>query len=826
VQSAALEGKRVFELALNAAAFPELAEHRIAGVPVLSAGGFIELAQAAIRQTLTSESPVVLEDVAFERLLEVPAAASRAVQVVVSEGRFTIESKASGAGWTRHVSGAYRTAGEEESISMAAVSPEARSIPTPELYSVLESRGLAYGASCRRLAEARLDGDTCAVGLEAHEDLADDRFFLHPHVLDMCLQAVTPLVDRPALLERVRALHLRRRPEGAVMAIARREAGTSFQILLSDSRGAFAALSGLELTSSETRPLREPEVWRKRVDWSPADAPLPAALSGRFQVAAPPGPFREALEKAAPRAAASEELAGILFVAAPETRLVDFIRLAQSAGGVPVWLVTRGAFGVLADDARDPMQAALSAAARAAWAEGVLDGAAIDLDPGSAASPGEDAALVWREIAAGAGQGRYSIAAFRRGARYAPSIAPVPRSAPGAAVEIDARSAYLVTGGASDLGLHAAEWLVRRGARHLVLCGRSPSTAVRSERIAALEALGASVRYRSLDVAEAADVALLAAELARGPKVAGIVHAAGVAEPCPFSDLDEERIAGAFRPKAAGAENLKNHFAGPRLKFFLLYASSSAWLGTLARGLAHYAAANAYLEAFAAQLARTGTNAVAIAWPPWRGIGRVREAAASGHFDAQGVATLAPEEAGEILDHLDRPETLLCAVDRGRYSFRGADAGLLADLDDGPSPAPRPARTPYEAPRDLLEERLAASWQEVLGVARVGRSDSFFSLGGSSIKAATLLNRLRRHMTEPISIAALFEAPTVAHLASYLREHHPDCASAIESARPLDGAEGAIERTDRPLELLARIDELSDEQVEALLVEHGNADAR
>ncbi len=835
LQSAALDGKRVFELALGAAAYPELAEHRIGGIPVLSAGAIFELAQAAIRETLAAESRVVLDDVTFERLLQVPAAASRAVQVVVSPGRFTIESRSGDAGWTRHVSGAYRIAEDDERISVPSVSPEARLIPPGELYSALESRGLTYGPSCQRLAEARLDGDTCAVRLDSHEDLREPRYFLHPHVLDMCLQALAPLVaplaplaplDRPALLHRARELRLLRRPEGAVVALARREAGSSFQIVVSDSRGVFATISGLELASSDTRPLREPEVWRKRLEWSRADSPVPAAPSGRWAVAAAPGPFRDALEQAAPRAAAAEMLAGILFVAAPGTRLVEFVQVAQSAGAVPVWLVTRGAFGVLADDARDPMHAALSAAARAAWAEGVLEGASIDLEKDSgdsAPSVADEADLVWREIAAG---GRHSIAAFRGAKRYAPRLAPVGPSETGSRIEVDAQSTYLVTGGSSDLGLHAAEWLVRRGARHLVLCGRSASIEKRSERIAALETRGASVRYRSLDVADGAAVADLAAELALGPRVAGIVHAAGVADLCPFSELDEERIAGALRPKAEGAENLKAHFAGPQLKFFLLYASSSAWLSALGRGLAHYAAANAYLEAFAAELARTGTGAVAIAWPPWRGIGRVREAAATGHFESLGVSTLAPEEADEVLNHLDRPATLLCVLDRGRYLCRGADAGLLADLDDDSSSAPGRSAAAYEAPRDLLEARLAASWQEVLGVERVGRSDSFFSLGGSSIKAATLLNRLRKHVTEPISIVALFEAPTVAHLASYLREHHPDCALAIESASPLDGAEGSIERTDRPLELLARIDDLSDEQVEALLVEQGSADAR
>jgi myxalamid-type polyketide synthase MxaE and MxaD len=828
VESAALDGKRVFELALSAAGLPELAQHRVVDVPILSAGAFLELANAAIRQTVSPDEGVVLEDVTFERLLQVPATSSRAVQVVVSHGRFTIESKASDPGWTRHVSGAYRTTEEHEGFSVPPISSRARSIATAELYAGLEGHGLTYGASCRRVAEVRFDGDVCEARIEAQRDLGDDRYFLHPHLLDMSLQALSPFVSRPALLQSVRRFRGIRRPEGAVFARASGDGGDAFRVVLSDARGVVAIASGLELTSTQARTLREPDVWRKRVEWSRVDAPDATAPSGRWAVIAP-SPLKDALEKSAPKAPELDPLAGMLMVASRETEVSELVRLAQSAGpGVPLWLVTRGAFGVLPDDVRNPAHAALQAAARAGWAEGVLDGATLDLDASSSASAEEEAELLWREIGAG---GRHAIIARRHGQRYVPRLErarPGATGATGATLPVDGQSTYLVTGGSSDLGLHAAEWLVRRGARHLVLCGRSESMDSRSERLKALEALGVDVRYRSVDVSDSAAVAALAADLESSPIVAGIVHAAGFAELSPFSELTEERIASAFRPKVKGAENLKAHFARPSLKFFLLYASSSTWLGALGRGLAHYAAANAYLEAFAAELARAGTNAIAIAWPPWQGIGRVREAAAAGHFDSLGVKTLLPEEADEILNHLDRQATLLCALDRGRYLCRGADAGLLVDLDDGASSS-SPERAPYEAPRDLLEERLASSWQEVLGVERVGRSDSFFSMGGSSIKAATLLNRLRRHMTEPaepISIVALFEAPTVAHLAAYLREHHPDCARAIESSGPADKTDPVIEKTRRPLELLERIDELSDEEVEALLVEHGHADAR
>ena len=322
--------------------------------------------------------------------------------------------------------------------------------------------------------------------------------------------------------------------------------------------------------------------------------------------------------------------------------------------------------------------------------------------------------------------------------------------------------------------------------------------------------------YKRLDVTDESAVSALAAELSN---VAGIIHAAGFVEPCPFGELSEARIASTFEPKAMGAEHLKTHFGGPHLEFMLLYASSAAWLGTLSRGLAHYAAANAYLEAFAAEQTREGATTIAISWPPWNGIGRVRAEAASGYFSRLGVATMSPEEADLVLDSLnvlDRSQIVLCAIDRAYYVCRGVDRDLLRDLDDGPvSAAPAAVTTPYEAPHDVLETRLAEVWQEVLGIARVGRHDSFFSLGGDSIKAATLLNRLRQHMTDTISIVALFEAPTIAHLAAYLRENHPDCALAIENASVAQ--EPMIVATERAADLLIRIDELGSEEVEVLI---------
>ncbi|HYU35670.1 MAG TPA: AMP-binding protein, partial [Thermoanaerobaculia bacterium] len=72
-------------------------------------------------------------------------------------------------------------------------------------------------------------------------------------------------------------------------------------------------------------------------------------------------------------------------------------------------------------------------------------------------------------------------------------------------------------------------------------------------------------------------------------------------------------------------------------------------------------------------------------------------------------------------------------------------------------------------PRDNLELRLARLWEEVLGTAPVGVTDDFFELGGYSLLGATLLARIESDFGRTLSLAALFQRPTVEDLAHLLR---------------------------------------------------------
>ncbi|MGY8527694.1 amino acid adenylation domain-containing protein, partial [Paracidovorax citrulli] len=104
-------------------------------------------------------------------------------------------------------------------------------------------------------------------------------------------------------------------------------------------------------------------------------------------------------------------------------------------------------------------------------------------------------------------------------------------------------------------------------------------------------------------------------------------------------------------------------------------------------------------------------------------------------------------------------------------------------LDRRALPHPEaPATATGEAPQGELETRLAAIWQDLLRVPRVGRHDNFFALGGHSLLAVQLLSRIQGEMGIDVPLARLFGANTLAELAAMLpgQHRHADEAALLE----------------------------------------------
>ncbi|HYD81948.1 MAG TPA: condensation domain-containing protein, partial [Paucimonas sp.] len=86
-------------------------------------------------------------------------------------------------------------------------------------------------------------------------------------------------------------------------------------------------------------------------------------------------------------------------------------------------------------------------------------------------------------------------------------------------------------------------------------------------------------------------------------------------------------------------------------------------------------------------------------------------------------------------------------------------------LDRKALPAPDYSQSAAQtAPRNAIEQQLAAIWSEVLGIETVGIHDNFFLLGGHSLLATRLVSRIRSALQCELPVRALFEAPTIAQL--------------------------------------------------------------
>jgi amino acid adenylation domain-containing protein len=119
------------------------------------------------------------------------------------------------------------------------------------------------------------------------------------------------------------------------------------------------------------------------------------------------------------------------------------------------------------------------------------------------------------------------------------------------------------------------------------------------------------------------------------------------------------------------------------------------------------------------------------------------------YLSARIPAALVPS-AFMFLEHL--PLTPNGKVDRGALP--------------SPDPSRQEAQQQFVAPRSTLEETLSRIWTEVMDVERVGIHDDFFDLGGHSLLATRIISRVRDACKVELALRALFEAPTIAGMAS------------------------------------------------------------
>jgi amino acid adenylation domain-containing protein len=590
----------------------------------------------------------------------------------------------------------------------------------------------------------------------------------------------------------------------------------------------------------------DPADWLSVPTWTRAVAPAPRQTEGVCLLIGAPPALAERL-----RAAGRD-----LELAAPEDDFGALLTELREAGRLPRSIVHCGGLGE--GDAFRELVRLARALGELGEATGAIDLCAVasglcdvtggeELRPERATLLGATRVIPWelphvacrvvdvelpldveplaREIAVASS----GTVALRGGRRWVPGWEPLRLRLDDAPVRrLREEGVYLITGGTGGIGSEIAKALATGRRLRLAIAGRTPlpprsewaaaegPVALKIRRLLDLEALGAEVLYLAVDVADRAALATALAKVRwRFGALHGVVHAAGVAGGGLLQRRTDEESAGVLAARVLGALHVAELLEGEGLDFLALTSSLGAQFGE--PGQADLCAAGAFFDAFAlARSRRPGTFVLAIDWDTWREVGMAADTAGlPGDLrrarEAALATGIAPAEGGELFVRLiERSELPQIVVSTRDLTAVAAHLAALArgTAADGTAVRSSYARpelgSAYEAPRDATEEAVAAIWQGLLGIERVGVNDNFFDLGGHSLLATQVMSRVRETLSVDVPLETLFEAPTVAGLAARI--------AGLKAPAADDDLEA----------LLREIEGLSVDEAEALYVEESH----
>ena len=178
-------------------------------------------------------------------------------------------------------------------------------------------------------------------------------------------------------------------------------------------------------------------------------------------------------------------------------------------------------------------------------------------------------------------------------------------------LRFSSEGSYIITGGASGLGIELAKWMVDNGAKHLALVSRSgPKSAYDKGWIEQMHKHGANIMIEKLDLSSEKEVNDMVNRVNKIAPLAGIIHGAAVLEDATIQRMSRELFSKVFKPKAIGAWNLHKATDQIDLDFFLSLSSISAVFGL--PGQANYSAANNFLDKLVAYRKSKGLHAQSI----------------------------------------------------------------------------------------------------------------------------------------------------------------------------------------------------------------------
>jgi acyl transferase domain-containing protein/acyl carrier protein len=394
---------------------------------------------------------------------------------------------------------------------------------------------------------------------------------------------------------------------------------------------------------------------------------------------------------------------------------------------------------------------------------------------------------------------------------------------------------YLITGGLGGLGLKLAQWLVDRGAHHLVLLGRSGVSDQARPLLDALNRLGVKIAVHKCDIGNRAEIAAVLTQISQDmPPLRGVFHLAGVLDDGILREQRRERFDRVMAAKVYGAWNLHELTHDLPLELFVLFSSAAALLGSPGQG--NYASANAFLDALAHHRRALKLPALSVNWGSWDEVGmaaRLKESEGQ-RWSAAGIGWIGVDQGLATLERLileDRAQAAVLPIDWPKFFERIPAGSEPAWLTEIARTARSAAPAEESGPPDLLEKLKAVTPAERLELAvaslrqqaaRVLAMDdahlpdprrTLNELGFDSLTAVEFCNRVSRSIGQRLNPTVLFDYPTLESLAGYVLREVLGLGPAAESpaGEPMDPA------ARESAKVLDDVETMTEEEMDALV---------
>lgn len=722
-------------------------EHRLDGLAILPGTAYLELAQAAFAD-FSGATAVELSEVYFLRPLLFERDEAREVRVILRDGVFHIVSRLGPDRWLEHARGEVRAAvGDGQVAKAAAAGGVAEPMAVP-------ADAVKFGPRWRNLRTLAFGANHGVADLALAPELAGDGadFALHPALLDMATGFITlrhALPDSLPFSYRRVVMHapLTPRLRSTVRVVDKTATLLEVDATLADESGA---------------PLVTIEGYRLRR--MPA-APASSDDNVRLAISAQGGVDSLALVRAARRSPGPGEVEIQI-----EAAGLNFIEVLYALGMLPASPELENSFGLecagrVVTIGTGVTEFAVGDAV-VAYANGCF--AAFVTAPANAVAK--------RPADLSAAEAATLPAAFAT-AHHA--LVTQGRLAAGERV--------LIHAAAGGVGMAAVQIAQRIGAEVFATAG-SP------EKRAALRALGVPHVMDSRTLAFADEVK--AATNGRGVDV--VLNSLGGE----FMNRSLELVAPRGRFLELGKRDLFKGGALPLQPFTRIISFIVIDVGpdlpgfaALWREIAERFAAGAYRPlphtAFALTRAREAFDFMARAKHLGKVVLTVDDLATLRSHATASRAPVAGRSLASILG-TDEPSAV-------RFPSPVAEANPPSAVQNPQSPDAASAHgrpdlgTDYVAPADDVEIALAAIWQELLGIERVGTRDNFFDLNGDSLLAAQVTARVHTALQVKLPLSVLFDAPTIAELAARVRkDRRARPAAAVVGTPAGESEEGEI----------------------------------